>query len=262
MVILVQATSRFVVLLVALSVILVAGRFLHDRYRSKGQVLARLLFGATVAVGLAALTPFVLASGALIAGTVASYRSDWRSADHYYWLHEQFGGGKSETALGFWAAALMNSGHFTEARQLLLGPAHQGGRQAVSAKRLVLVGICDYYLGAFGEAERSFRALPAGGAGFLPEYFLGRVAQRRGAAGEALRRYRGSFAQQANFYPTFYQLVRLESALGERGAARASVDRFIAAGGGPATPEIAAWRVALEGPGLQLPEKEFAVIVR
>jgi hypothetical protein len=239
----------------------VAGRFCHDRYLGAGRRLARGLFAAVGVVGVAALTPFLLASAALIRGTAASYSYDWATADHYYWLHEQFGGHKTDVVMDLWAAAQINRGHFADAYALLLSRSRDREGLVMSANRLALVAMCEYYLGRFSDANLTFQALSARGAGFLPDYFLGRLAERDGSIVRALLHYRRSFAQVPHFYPTVYQLVRLDVATGDRSAALADLERYLAATRLKEPTEIASWRAALVAGVLCLPEKEFRVIV-
>jgi tetratricopeptide (TPR) repeat protein len=259
------ALSRLVPLLFVASAVLVAGRFLYERYRGARPWLARVLFAAILGLGVLGGTPYVLRSTLLVAAETRFEMQDWTGADREFALYARLGGRLGPKRGADWASALMNLRAWPQAEAVLLSGVERGdlrqrgGGGGAGAKiapnSLYLLGVCRYFDGRFDAAERTLAAVGAGPF-FLRQYLLGRLAERRGDLARARDAYRQALAANPALFPAVYQAARLALAGGDPAAASALLDRFEAgpAGGDPA--KTAGIRQALASHS-QLPDVEF-----
>jgi tetratricopeptide (TPR) repeat protein len=253
------ALSRLVPLLFVASAVLVAGRFLYDRYRGSRPWFARALFAAVLGLGALGGTPYVLRSSLLVWAEARFEAQDWTGADRAFSLYGRLGGRMGPKRCADWAYALMNLRAWTQAEAVLLSGIERGdrggGRVKIAPNSLYLLGVCRYFDGRFDAAERTLAAVGPGPF-FLRHYLLGRLAERRGDVARAGDEYRQALGANPAMFPAVYQAARVALAAGDADAARALVDRFEAGPSGNEPAKTARIRQAVAS-HQQLPDVEF-----
>jgi len=250
------ALSRLVPLLFVASAVLVAGRFLFERYRGSRKWLARALFAAVLGVGVLGGTPYVLRSSLLVSAEARFEMQDWRGADRAFSLYARLGGSLGPKRCTDWASALMNLRAWPQAEAVLLsGVERKGGSARIAPNSLYLLGVCRYFDGRFDAAERTLEAVGSGPY-FLRPYLLGRLAERRGDVARARDAYRQALAANPQMFPAVYQAARLALAGADSAAASALLDRYEAGAAGVDPAKTAHLRAAVASHS-QLPDIEF-----
>jgi tetratricopeptide (TPR) repeat protein len=248
--------SRLVPLLFAASGILIAGRLAYDRLRPRHVAAARGTFALILLTGAAAMAPYVWRGGILLSAEHAFSRADWKAAVDRYASYARLRGSSQGRAGARRALALMNFGRYADAEAAFLAsfpPSKQGTFRA-TPNDVLLLGLCRYYTGRLGAAERTMRAVSPG-VSPIRDYVLGRILDSRGATDMAVGAFRASLAAEPCFYPGLYQLVRTLRLEGRETEARAALESFCPTD----TPQDRAQRAALAPvpAGRTLPEREF-----
>ena len=217
MVLLVFVVARLAPALLALSVALVAGRFLHDRWVGTSRAAARAVFAAVLVAACVALGPYAIRSGILLRAELALRRSAWSEADRLLTVYRDLAGLPSAPIRADWAKALLNLRQWSRAEDLLLTLVSSKGAGKVSAapRTVLLLGLCRYHEGRLPEAEQAFLAVPDGPDRYRRDYFLGRLAEERSDRSGAMKAYRRSLAAWPRFLPSLYQAVRLSLDAGD-----------------------------------------------
>ena len=210
--------SRFVPLLLWASVILVAGRALHDGLAGRNRLAAKAAFVTIVAGGVALAGPFAVRSVFLVGALDAHLEGRWNDAVFRWSTYRELGGEPSLRTRQRWAEALIAIREYREAEALLIEGLGEGanGKVRTSPEIVFTLGVCRYYAGRWAEAERTLRVVDTEQTRFLRDYLLGRLAEHRKdrAAAEAL--YEASLRADPSFFPPLYQLVRLSLEAGDR----------------------------------------------
>jgi tetratricopeptide (TPR) repeat protein len=251
--------SRLVILLLVLSLVLVAGRFLYDRMRPRSPRLAALVFASLVVLGFLAAALPVAAGAARAVAENAYRRGRWERAARWYYVDWRLGGGKDLVALPNWGTALMQLHRWKAAEQVLRSAVEErpGGVVAIP-QHVLLVGICRYYLGADAAADRDLRSIRAAVPTPVVPYYLGRIAERRGDPAAAAANYAESLRQQPTFFPAAYQQARLLSISGDSAGAREVAEELRRRS--PGDPDAAGLRAELDAGAP--PPREFLVVPR
>ncbi len=227
MLLLTTAVSRLVPLLFVSSALLVAGRFLHNRYAPAHRLLGRSVLAAVLVVGLIFLFPYTARSAALVVSQYAYLRRDWERVDRLFSFYRRLGGREGEAMAGSWAAALMNLRKWREAEAVLISTTRRiGSHVQATPYTVLLLGICRYYDGRLGWAEKTLRAVPDSSDNYLRDYFLGRLAELRSDVPEAIASYERCLDKAGNLFPAVYQLVRLRLLREENDKAAEALSRF------------------------------------
>ncbi len=213
--------ARAVPVLLALSLMLVAGRYVHDLSAKYSRLVARSLFAAILVVGCSALIPYGQRSIARIRAEHAVVQQRWADVDRHFEHHRNLGGNLGTHAIMQWVKSLTTMHRWRDAEQLLLETIEiTDGTFEASPRAVVLLGVCRYYQNQLDWAEKTFRAVPDDPDGFLRDYFLARIEYRRGHTERAENLYRASLAQQQLFFPALYNLsvMLLRTGRGEMAA--------------------------------------------
>lgn len=213
--------SRLVPLLLWASVLLVAGRALHDRLAGRSSLMAKAAFVTIVAGGLAVAGPFAVRSAFLVGALDAHLEGRWSDAVLRWSTYRELGGDPSLRTRQRWAESLVALRRYREAEALLLGGLQESskGRVRASPEVVFTLGVCRYYSGRWTEAERTLRAVDTKPTRYLRDYLLGRLAERRGERAAAEAFYGASLKADPSFFPALYQLVRVAREAGDRQAA-------------------------------------------
>lgn len=244
------------------SVVLVAGRYLHDRYASAGRWVGRLLFGAVLFLGTAGAVPYVLRSAHVVAAESAFFAGDWDGVDRHLAANRAMGGGLSDSQGRDWGIALMNQWRFREAEEVLKSTVRRAGvKVRVEPRTVFLIGVCRYYDGRLDAAEKTIASAGDFGQQALADYFLGRIADRQDRPKEAVLRYESCVRENAGFYPAIYHLARIRLMAGEGDLARIVLARYeSASGGADGDASLAALRAAIKDGGPVPPPVEFIIV--
>jgi tetratricopeptide (TPR) repeat protein len=214
------AVSRTVPLMLGLSAVLICARFLSDRLAERSNRGARWLFAAVLGLGLVLLAPYGLRAAMLVTAEGAYSRRKWVGAERYFAAFQRIGGKPGALLSIDWACALMNQRKWRQAESVIIESVRRkAGSFEAYPRAVLLLGICRYYQGNWGAAEKTFRAVVGGPQPYLTDYFFGRLAERRSDADGALESYRRSLGRAPTFYPAAYQLARLLTARGQDSAA-------------------------------------------
>src|SRR5262245_22396948 len=131
MFVLTVAISRAVPLLFLFSALLVLGRFLYDRYRPGNPAAATTVFLAVPMLGLLAVGPYILRSGALVLAELSVSLEKWENVDRFYALHYRLGGRPALRLHYNWVSALMNLERWPQAEEKLLLTVRKEGDRAI-----------------------------------------------------------------------------------------------------------------------------------
>lgn len=251
--------SRLVILLLVLSLVLVAGRFLYDRIRPRSPRFAALVFASLVVLGFLAAALPVAAGAARAVAENAYRRARWERAARWYYVDWRLGGGRDLVALPNWGTSLMQLQRWKAAEQVLLSAveARPGGVVAIP-QHVLLIGICRYFLGDDAAADRDLRSIRAAVPTPVVPYYLGRIAERRGDPAAAAAAYEEARRQQPSFFPAVYQEARLRSIAGDPAGARDLAEEL--GRRSPGDPDAAALRSELDAGAP--PPREFLVVPR
>jgi len=253
--------SRLVPLLFAASGVLIAGRLVCDRLRRLHAGAARGAFALILLAGGAAMVPYGWRTVTLVSAEYAFERSDWPAADRFFSSYARLNGSPRGLAGSQWAIALMNLKRYADAETAFLAsfPRTRHGSFRASPKDVLSLGLCRYYMGRLDAAEKTVRAVSPR-VSPVRDYVLGRISDRRGAAGAAVAAFQESLAVAPCFYPALYQLVRTLREEGRETEAHAAFDSFCPAGAPESRAQRAALARELEGNGIP-PEKEFDFVL-
>lgn len=220
------ALSRLVPLLLWVSALLVAGRTVHDWLERRNRVAARASFAAILAGGIALVSPFGLRSAFLVGALDAHLEGRWSDAIRRWSAYAELGGRPSARTRQRWAESLIAQRRYRDAEALLLGGLipNASGTVRTLPEVIFTLGVCRYYSGRWPEAERTFRAVDSEPSRYLRDYFLGRIAERRGDRAAAWASYAASLAADPAFFPALYQSVRLALESGDANAARRKIE--------------------------------------
>lgn len=228
MLVLTIAVSRLVPLLFLTSFFLVAGRFLYDRFSASNRWLGSSLFICMLILGAIAAAPSTLRAYAVTMAETSYLRHDWESADRYFTWYAQLKGKCGDTLSRDWVQAVMNRKKWRVAEAILLaGMTRHGERVSALPENVMLLGICRYYGGNYFLAERTLLKLSQGmPQDYLKNYFLGRIAEKRGDSQAARAHYEDSLKESPVFFPAVYQAIRAQILLGDRDAALRTMNAF------------------------------------
>lgn len=251
--------SRFVILLLVLSLVLVVGRFLYDRLRSRSPRVAAAVFTSLVTLGFLSTALPVIVGVARAAAEHAYRNARWEPAVRWYYLDWRMGGGRDLVALPNWAGALMQLHRWKAAETVLsIGIEDRPGGVVAIPQYVLMLGICRYWLGEDAAAERDLASVSGSVDTPLIPYYLGRLADRRGDAGAAVAFYRAAIARQPTFFPAVYEGARSLWRSGDSVGARALADDFSRRV--PDDPEGSALAASLGAEGPR--EREFLLVPR
>jgi len=254
--------SRMVPLLLFFSAILVAGRFLHDRYQRLRPLVAKGVFAGVLMVGVIGATPFMLRSTSLVAAEFWVTLGRWEEADHNFQQYSRLDGKLDDTLVRNWATVLMNLERWAEAEKVLLSSVRMEGKEAITTPYTIyLLGICRYYQGRWGAAETTLSAVADSPFYFLRSYYLGRLTEFRGDKAGATSHYLRCLEVRPDLLAPLYQAVRLLLEQEEHSTAAMIIDEF-KAGGGPYAndPLLVTLEEAVRSGDTSLPEVEFRVV--
>lgn len=221
--------SRLVPLLLWVSVLLVGGRTVHDWLARRNRLAARAAFTTIVVGGLALASPFGLRSAFLVGALDAHLEGHWNDAIERWSAYVELGGRPSLRTRQRWAEALIAERRYRDAEAVLLGGLNPNtvGTVRTSPEVVFTLGVCRYYSGRWPEAERTLRAVDFEPMRYLRDYFLGRLAERRGDRPAARALYAASHEADPAYFPALYQSVRLSLEDGDRDAARRRIEKSL-----------------------------------
>jgi hypothetical protein len=246
--------SRIVPILFWLSFCLVLARATRDFFLRKRQPFAaRILFPAVIVFGLVAVIPATQRLYAIVTGERAFARREWPLAATRLDLFRRLGGRMSPRYETHLAMTLINLRLWSDGEKLLASsPDH-------SDDTVTLLAICRYYSGDLAAARASLASCGDSGSGApLRHYFLGRIADRTGNPGLALREYSTSLRLNGSLFPAAYHCIRLlqsQNPAAISSALNGMTDAFHDRPG-----ELEAIRAAIAA-HRQLPDREFYVIL-
>jgi hypothetical protein len=122
------------------------------------------------------------------------------------------------------------------------------------------IGETFFYAGDLLHAEPAFKSVRRTAKPYVRDYFLGRIAARRGEEQPALALYAASLNAEPRFFPAFYHRERLLIAAGQLDPAREAVRAFVI--GVPSAGSNPLWKTLLEAiaTGRTPPDVEFYVL--
>ena len=218
------SVTRLVPLLLLLSVLLIVARVLRDRV---GGAAGRAAFVMVIAIAALVACGVLLQTGTAVVAHETYSRRAWRSVDQSYRAYTILRGRVSRTMAYEWGIALMHGAQWTRATTMFERTGTSSPRGLLlSSDVTLLIGECLYYSGDLNRAEVAIRVARRAARGEARDYFLGRIAERKGRTADAARLYAMSIAITPGFYPGVYHHARLLAASGEAAAAAAELDRF------------------------------------
>jgi hypothetical protein len=251
--------SRLVPLLLWASVLLVAGRAAHDRLAAWRRPFARAAFVAIVAGGGTLALPYAVRSAFLVGALDANLDGRLEDALYRWSAYAELGGKPSVRTRHRWAESLIAVRRFGAAESVLLGGLKRraGGVVRTEPDVILTLGVCRYYSGRWADAERTLRAVDTPATRCLKDYFLGRLAERRGDPSAAAALYEASLVANPRFFPAIYQRARLACEAGDAATATKLVgESRVWPSDAPALAALAA-RVAR--PAAPPPDHEFVI---
>ncbi|MCX6558404.1 MAG: hypothetical protein NTW95_13405 [Candidatus Aminicenantes bacterium] len=204
------AIFRFVVLLLSSSVFLLVGRFLYNRYRQRNLCVARCIFGAVLVTGTILIFPFFLRSVYIVSAEFNISISSWAKADYYFSLQDQIGGHLTAKLKNDWITSILNLQNYEKAELMLLQDMRlENGKVQANTNLVYNLAICCYFLRKWSVAEITFNAVRNERKFLLCDYFLGKLAEKRGNNEQALGYYLNSLQSNPLFFPSLYHAVRV-----------------------------------------------------
>jgi hypothetical protein len=130
----------------------------------------------------------------------------------------------------------------------------------LSPDAVLNIGETFFYAGDLLHAEPAFKSVRRTAKPYVRDYFLGRIAARRGEEQPALALYAASLNAEPRFFPAFYHRERLLIAAGQLDPARDAVRAFVI--GVPSAGSNPLWKTLLEAiaTGRTPPDVEFYVL--
>lgn len=214
----VLAISRLTPTILWISFFLIAARYLYNLLRARGYAIGgRAAFVVVLLIGTLTTFVFLWRLEMLVSASLALRHEDWPRVDTEYRRYEASGGHINAPMSIDWANALLQQRRFRDAEEVLFeGAGGRANNVHFSRDAVLLVGECWYYEGRFREAEGAFRAAAGATNEFLRNYFLGRIAERRGDVVTARQMEDAALRIEPSFFPAFYASTRLALLAGER----------------------------------------------
>ncbi len=204
--------ARLAPLLLMTSAVLVATRFLHDRFGQRSKMAGSAAAIAVLAGGLVVIVPYAARMGLILGIRYAFDREDWPVVRNRIDLYEKLGGSVDGNLRYDRGAALVHEGRIAEALSEFSAAATSSNDPLVSRSDAVFnAALCLYALRREDDARRALSTLPDDfHSAATRDYILGRIAEHGGdPAAEAW--FRRSLAADVTFQPAVYRLLRLLS---------------------------------------------------
>lgn len=203
--------SRLVPMLLVASATLVLARVAYDVAARHDRRAALGVFAVIGALGVALLVPWIIRLDLMVAAARANRRGDWPTVDAALSELRQRGGHEDASMTKDWIAAALNLGANAKAEALIrehLRP--KSGRTVVAEpQEILMLGVARYRAGRLAEAQRTLAAVPDAKTTdvFLRDYYLGRIAERRGDCAAAMARFDAALRAQPTFYPAQHHRI-------------------------------------------------------
>ncbi len=213
---------RLVPLLLLLSAFLIAARVIADRV---GPRASKPTFFTIITIGVAIVVAAALQTGAAVLAHEAFLRQRWERVDSSYRAYVAMHGSVSRTMAYEWAVALMHGAQWPRAIEMLTRTGTQSPRGILlNSDVTLLIGECLYYSGDLRRAEAAVGVARRARRPEARDYFLARIAERKGRTSDAAALYASSVAHNSQFYPAIYHRARLLVAAGAAPQAVAALD--------------------------------------